>query len=102
MDDAAVLLAMLSTPITLNVAGATSEPPSDWSTSPEAIFITREELQAWRMLAGDEERQQFQSSYWKRRDPDQSTPTNEFENMARARIQGVTGDSASARESRVR
>jgi GWxTD domain-containing protein len=64
-------------------------PTADWTTSPEALFLTRDELKAWQSLRTDDERQQFQADYWHRRDPEPETLENEFEAVVRVRIEAA-------------
>jgi len=57
----------------------------DWSASPEAYFLTREERQEWRKLQSDQDRERFKTSYWRRRDPTPETERNEFHELVLAR-----------------
>ena len=58
----------------------------DWSTSPEAAFLTREERQAWKKLKSDADRERFKAEYWQRRDPVPETERNEFQELVLSRI----------------
>jgi GWxTD domain-containing protein len=59
---------------------------TDWSHSPAAMFLTRQERKQWKSLHTDAERQQFERTYWQRRDPNPATPQNEFKDLIDARI----------------
>ena len=56
------------------------EPPKafiDWLKDVDAI-ITPDELNAWKKLQTDEEREQFIAIFWQHRDPDPDTEENEY------------------------
>ena len=60
------------------VDAAENPPDRLWgSTSAFQILATDEEKDAWAQTRDDESRMQFVSDFWKRRDPDPSTPENE-------------------------
>jgi GWxTD domain-containing protein len=61
----------------------------DWAKSPEAYFLTAEERAAWKTLASDSARADFQAAYWRRRDPTPDTPRNEFKQKVLARIRAA-------------
>ena len=49
-----------------------------WIEEDVAYIITDDEKKAWKKLATDEEREQFIEQFWRRRDPDPDTETNEY------------------------
>ncbi|CAN5665075.1 hypothetical protein BH20ACI4_BH20ACI4_08570 [soil metagenome] len=51
---------------------------SDWVNKDVAYIITKEEKKAFKELKTDEERENFISSFWLRRDPNPDTEENEF------------------------
>ena len=61
--------------------------PEDWSTSPEAYFLTSEERAEWKALDSGRERDRFKERYWLKRDPTAGTEKNEFRDTVLARIQ---------------
>lgn len=63
--------------------------PQDWSSSPEAYFLTADERRAWKQLSSDSAREEFQRLYWSRRDPNPLTERNEFKEMVLARIRSA-------------
>lgn len=66
-----------------------SAPPQDWSSSPEAYFLTPEEKREWKALRSETAREEFRTSYWKRRDPTPLTERNEFRETVEARIRSA-------------
>jgi GWxTD domain-containing protein len=64
-------------------------PPQDWSSSPEASFLTAEEKKEWKGLASEDARDDFRKLYWMRRDPNPATETNEFRSIVEARIRSA-------------
>lgn len=68
-----------------------------WHLSPEALFLSPNELRVWQTLSSDPERERFKAEYWRRRDTDPATSSNEFQRLIRARIEradrefGVSG-----------
>ncbi len=65
--------------------------PEDWSTSPEASFLTSEERIEWKTLDSRDSRQKFIERYWLKRDPTAGTEKNEFREMVLARIKTADG-----------
>ena len=57
-----------------------------WRDDVEAI-ITPEELNAWKKLQTDEEREQFIATFWDRRDPDPDTTENEYREAYYERVE---------------
>lgn len=58
-----------------------------WGTSSEALLLaTDEEQEQWSRLDDDAARTEFVTAFWKRRDPDPSTPENEFRDVMQRRI----------------
>ncbi|MEO6590323.1 MAG: GWxTD domain-containing protein, partial [Pyrinomonadaceae bacterium] len=51
---------------------------TDWVNKDVAYIITKEEKKAFKELKTDEERENFISSFWLRRDPNPDTEENEF------------------------
>lgn len=70
-------------------AAIRSAPPQDWSSSPEAYFLTPEEKREWKALRSETAREEFRTSYWKRRDPTPLTERNEFRETVEARIRSA-------------
>jgi len=60
--------------------------PEDWSTSPEAYFLTAEERAEWKALDSRDSRDRFIERYWLKRDPTSGTDKNEFRETVLARI----------------
>jgi GWxTD domain-containing protein len=58
----------------------------DWSSSPEAYFLTAGERLQWNMLTSEEARARFRDEYWLRRDPTPGTERNEFQELVLSRI----------------
>jgi GWxTD domain-containing protein len=52
------------------------KPDERWADGPAKWLITPEETAAWTALTGDAERAEFVEQFWKRRDPDPSSPDN--------------------------
>jgi GWxTD domain-containing protein len=77
----------------------------DWSESPEASFLTREERADWKALDSRDSRDAFKERYWLIRDPSPGSAKNEFREMVLGRIRtaderfriGKTPGSRSAR-----
>ena len=57
-----------------------------WVDEDVRWIITDEELQAFRNLSNDEERDQFIEAFWQRRNPNPESPENEFREEHYARI----------------
>ncbi len=68
------------------VLGAFAQDAEDWSNSPEAYFLTREERSEWKTLDSRDSRHAFIERYWLKRDPTPGTAKNEFQEMVLARI----------------
>jgi GWxTD domain-containing protein len=63
--------------------------PEDWSTSPEAYFLTGEERAEWKTLDSGLERDRFKERYWLKRDPTPGTEKNEFREVILGRIRNA-------------
>jgi len=73
--------------LVLLIASAAGEPKvEDWSSSPEAYFLTAAERQEWKKLTTEDARTQFKADYWQRRDPTPGTDRNEFQELVLSRI----------------
>ena len=84
-----VLLAQAPTraPAAPQAAPTPAETPyQKWLNQEVVYIITDAERQAFRSLQTDEERQKFIEQFWLRRDPDPSTPENEFRDEHYRRI----------------
>ncbi len=58
----------------------------DWPTT-EVVYLLRDaERQKWGELKGDDERRAFIEDFWARRDPDPSTPQNEYRDEIAHRV----------------
>jgi GWxTD domain-containing protein len=68
------------------IGAAGHETASDWSRSAAAVFLTTAERRQWKSLRTDAARTQFEIDYWRRRDPEPTTPRNEFTELVEARI----------------
>jgi GWxTD domain-containing protein len=80
---------MLQQPLLLVLLWSTplsSGDGEDWSASPEASFLTREERKAWKALSSEQAREEFKTAYWRRRDPTPGTDRNEFKETVLTRI----------------
>ncbi|MFN2385251.1 MAG: hypothetical protein ABR576_03025, partial [Thermoanaerobaculia bacterium] len=53
----------------LTSGAAGQSDPEDWSSSPEAYFLTNEERAEWKTLDSGLERDRFKERYWLKRDP---------------------------------
>jgi len=67
---------------------------TDWTRDVEPI-ITADELNAWKKLRSNEEREQFISDFWHRRDPDPDTEENEYREAYYERVAYVNEHFAS-------
>ena len=72
--------------VLLGAAAVPSPNPEDWSTSPEAYFLTAEERAEWKALDSRDTRERFIERYWLKRDPRLGTGKNEFQETVLARI----------------
>jgi GWxTD domain-containing protein len=71
-------------------AGVWPDPRSqDWAETPEAYFLTADELKEWKTIKTPEDRRVFQERYWLKRDPTPGTPRNEFKEAVFARIKAA-------------
>lgn len=61
-----------------NVKKEDRNPLAEWAEKDVAPIITAEELQAWRKLQTNEEREAFIAWFWRHRDPDSETEENEY------------------------
>src|SRR5712692_7180198 len=67
---------------------------TDWTRDVEPI-ITADELNAWKKLRTNEEREQFIGEFWRRRDPDPDTEENEYREAYYERVAYVNEHFAS-------
>ena len=67
---------------------------TDWTRDVEPI-ITADELNAWKKLRTNEEREQFIGEFWRRRDPDPDTEANEYREAYYERVAYVNEHFAS-------
>ncbi len=67
---------------------------TDWTRDVEPI-ITADELNAWKKLRTNEEREQFIGDFWHRRDPDPDTEENEYREAYYERVAYVNEHFAS-------
>jgi GWxTD domain-containing protein len=65
-------------------------PTSDWREGPVRYLLTQDEDQAFRRLATDAERARFIARFWASRDPDLSTPENEYRSLFLRRAEDAT------------
>lgn len=84
MQNGRVVVLIFATLLAAAVAGQGG--PQSWVDSPEAFFLTPEEMDEWFDLRTNDEREAFQARYWARRDPSPATPRNEFREMVEGRI----------------
>ena len=71
----------------LTAAGiAVSQTEEDWSKSPEAYFLTKEERAEWKTVDSRDSRQKFIERYWLKRDPTPGSGKNEFRELVLSRI----------------
>ena len=61
----------------------------DWADTPEAYFLTSDEMAEWKTIDSREARQAFEERYWLKRDPTQGTGRNEFKEAVLARIKSA-------------
>src|SRR5438093_12048987 len=61
-------------------------PDARWREGPVRYLLTKDEDDAFRRLKTDEERAAFIRTFWASRDPDTSTPENEYRDMFYARV----------------
>ncbi|HET6372091.1 MAG TPA: GWxTD domain-containing protein [Candidatus Polarisedimenticolia bacterium] len=77
-----VLAVLAATSLALGAAGSSAEswdtPDAKWRQGPVKYLLTKEEDQAYKKLKTDEERSQFVTEFWARRDPSPGTPDNEY------------------------
>jgi GWxTD domain-containing protein len=66
--------------------GQSARDEEDWSSSPEASFLTAAERAEWKTLDSRDSRQKFIERYWLKRDPSPGSERNEFHKMVLARI----------------
>ena len=62
------------------------KPTKDWYQGPVRYIITKVEVKSYKALETDAERGTFIDWFWQRRDPDPSTPENEFRNKFEQRV----------------
>ena len=65
-------------------------PAPEWREGPVRYLLTQEEDQSYRRLKTDAERSEFIARFWKARDPDPSTPENEYRALFLERVEAAT------------
>ena len=65
---------------------ARSEVYVKWLDEDVAYIITPEERRAFQMLKSDEQREEFINAFWRRRDPNLDTETNEYRDEHYGRV----------------
>ena len=65
-------------------------PAPRWREGPVRYLLTQEEDMAYRRLASDEERTRFIARFWASRDPDPSTPENEYRSLFLKRVEDAS------------
>ena len=65
-------------------------PNPEWREGPVRYLMTRQENQVYKGLKSDEARRRFITQFWKRRDPTQETPINEFRDVFWRRVQSAS------------
>ena len=73
-----------------DVKAAQEEPSPNWSSGPVRFILTAKEQRAYRKLGSDEERARAINAFWARRDPDQTTPRNEYREDFYQRVEEAT------------
>lgn len=71
------------------LGAAQAADPEDWSSSPEAYFLTQAERQEWKSLDSGLARDRFKERYWLKRDPSPGTDKNEFQELVHGRIKAA-------------
>ena len=61
-------------------------PTETWREGPVRYLLTMEEDGAYRRLAGEPERRRFIQAFWTKRDPDPSSPQNEYRALFYRRV----------------
>src|SRR5437867_1452402 len=61
-------------------------PTERWREGPVRYLLTKDEDDAFRLLKTDEERAEFIRRFWASRDPDATTPENEYRTLFYARV----------------
>lgn len=64
-------------------------PDVRWRRGPVQYILTRDEEKAFRKLGSDEERRDFITEFWERRDPTPGTEANEFKEIFATRLKRV-------------
>ena len=54
----------------------------DWAETPEAYFLTADELKEWKTIKTPEDRRVFQERYWLKRDPTPGRPATSSRNRS--------------------
>jgi GWxTD domain-containing protein len=57
-----------------------------WSQNALRFLMTKQERDQWEKLSTDVERAEFAAAFWSRRDPDPTTPDNEFKDEMERRL----------------
>jgi len=71
-------------------AGDFDAPTPSWREGPVRYLLTQEEDQAYRRLEGSEQRARFILRFWAARDPDASTPENEYRTLFLRRVEDAS------------
>ncbi|PYT14198.1 MAG: hypothetical protein DMF51_09030 [Acidobacteria bacterium] len=61
-------------------------PTERWREGPVRYLLTKDEDDAFRLLKTDEQRAEFIRGFWASRDPDTTTPENEYRTLFYARV----------------
>ncbi len=82
-----VILSLVALAMLAGTAGAAlSKDVADQGKGPMSVYMTKEELPAWRQLKNDDDARTFIMLFWARRDPTPNTPQNEFVDEVKARV----------------
>jgi GWxTD domain-containing protein len=71
------------------VAVASADQYSKWLDEEVKVLITKQEKDAFKKLKTDQEKQQFITDFWAKRDPSPNSPTNEFKDFYEANLKFV-------------
>jgi GWxTD domain-containing protein len=74
-----------------------SQTYKDWPDSPAGYLLTKSERKAYEHLTTDAEAKAFIDLFWAKRDPDLSTPVNEFKVDYEARVEAANQQFSSER-----
>ncbi len=71
------------------VSAASADQYSKWLDDDVKVLITKQEKDAFKKLKTDEQKNQFITEFWARRDPSPNSPTNEFKDFYDANLKYV-------------